>query len=529
MKTRATDAARAVGGLLAVPAFPGDRGPKDTDFNDLARLKGIETVKENVTAATSPDVADSAPSLAQDWPGTWGEPVPLPCDLSPVKSLHRDMIPLPLRAWIFDIAERMQVPPDFPAAAAVVTLAAVVGRACGIHPKRRDDWLVIPNLWGGIVGRPSFMKSPTMSAAQAPLYRLMSIADEEHRAALDGYDVEKMVMKARRDDLEKRLKKAATDGTPLAEIQEAFRAQAEEVTPIRRRYVTTDGTTEKIGELLIENPRGFLVNRDELIGWMKTLEKGGREGDREFYLQAWNGYGSFTYDRIGRGTVDVPHTCLSVFGATTPGPLSSYIFQATRGGAGDDGLMQRFQVMVYPDALAEWKNVDRYPDRQEANRALEIFKRLAGDDCYPAIEEGAACPALRFTEGAQALFNEWREEQEPRLRGGNLPPVMESHLAKYKSLMPSLALLFHLVEVADGTAEGDVSEGAALMALLWCDYLESHAGRIYGAATSPGMEAAREIVKHIQRGAIKDGMKTWELWRPQWSNRIPGDVEGQVL
>ena len=38
-RTAATEAARAVSGLLAVPDFTGlQRGPKDTDFNDLRRL-----------------------------------------------------------------------------------------------------------------------------------------------------------------------------------------------------------------------------------------------------------------------------------------------------------------------------------------------------------------------------------------------------------------------------------------------------------------------------------------------------------
>lgn len=40
--TAATEAARAVGGLLAVPDFTGlVRGDKDTDFNDLHRLAGV--------------------------------------------------------------------------------------------------------------------------------------------------------------------------------------------------------------------------------------------------------------------------------------------------------------------------------------------------------------------------------------------------------------------------------------------------------------------------------------------------------
>ena len=103
-----------------------------------ARLKAA-TKGQKARRASTPEPATSAPGSAPEAAEAWGEPVPLPRDLYPVKQLHRDMIPSPLRAWIFDIAERMQVPPDFPAAAAVVTLAAVVGRGCGIHPKRRES------------------------------------------------------------------------------------------------------------------------------------------------------------------------------------------------------------------------------------------------------------------------------------------------------------------------------------------------------------------------------------------------------
>lgn len=49
--SKATEAAQAVNGLLAVPCFPATRGAKDTDFNDLARLAGPKTVKESIEAA----------------------------------------------------------------------------------------------------------------------------------------------------------------------------------------------------------------------------------------------------------------------------------------------------------------------------------------------------------------------------------------------------------------------------------------------------------------------------------------------
>ncbi len=50
----ATEAARAVNGLLAVPDFGDDRPAGSTDFNDLAQHSGLEAVKFCLAAATQP-------------------------------------------------------------------------------------------------------------------------------------------------------------------------------------------------------------------------------------------------------------------------------------------------------------------------------------------------------------------------------------------------------------------------------------------------------------------------------------------
>ena len=70
--------------------------------------------------------------------------------------------------------------------------------------------------------------------------------------------------------------------------------------------------------------------------------------DRAFYCEAWNGTGAYTYDRIGRGTLHIRAACLSVLGGIQPGPLERYL-RAVFAGRGDDGLLQRFQLAVWPD------------------------------------------------------------------------------------------------------------------------------------------------------------------------------------
>lgn len=459
-------------------------------------------------------------------PIDWKDPTPLPQGIPSVRVLDAVLIPEPFRGWLTDIAERMQIPPDFSAVAAIVAAGSLIGRRCGIYPKRKDDWMVIPNLWGGVIGRPSLMKSPAISEAHKHIDRLEAEKHKEHREAMIEFEAEKQIADIMLSGVKDKLKKAVKcqkNGEIESLIGELNGVRPEE--PVRVRYQTQDATTEKIGDLLTQNPHGILINRDELTGWLKTLDKVGREGDRGFFLEAWNGNRRFTYDRIGRGTIEIEALCLSVFGAMTPGALTSYVQAAVGGGGGDDGLLQRFQMIVWPDAQGEWSNVDRFPNTIEKNRAWEIFKKLSTLN-IEKHDPDDGIPALRFSDKGQDVFDQWRSELETRMRGDHgLSPALESHLIKYRKLMPALALIYHLIDYVDGQTQSlSVSEQSAIMAAAWCQYLETHAMRIYGVVNMPpGLDAAREIAKHIKHKDIKNGMSIREIWRPQWSKLTTSD------
>ena len=86
--------------------------------------------------------------------------------------------------------------------------------------------------------------------------------------------------------------------------------------------------------------------------------------------------------------------------------------------------------------------------------------------------------------------------------------------------MPSLALVFDLAAVVDGTAEaGPVEVEAGRRAAAWCEYLESHAQRLYACAESPEMEGARALLSRIRKGDVKDGDTVRSIYRKQW-NRL---------
>jgi len=95
--------------------------------------------------------------------------------------------------------------------------------------------------------------------------------------------------------------------------------------------------------------------------------------------------------------------------------------------------------------------------------------------------------------------------------------------------MPSLALLFHLVEVVDGIASGPVSKRAALKAAAWCDFLEAHARRVYQSITQHDVVAANLLAKKIKTGRLPSPFTARDVYNNGWSGlNTPEDVEKAV-
>jgi len=457
----------------------------------------------------------------------WPDPAPIPDELRPVDQFDKTLLPEILRPWIDDIAERMQCPADFPAVASIIALAGIVGRKIGIRPKQRDAWQVTPNLWGVVIGRPGMMKSHAIMEPLNVLKRFEVEAKKSYKKAMRDHQAVAMVAAAKKRAGHSALLKAVKDGEgDLDKIAEEIVTEdgGADEEPVRHRYLLNDSTVEKLGEILNQNPNGVTVYRDELVGLLKSLDKDGQDSSRAFYLEAWNGDGRHTVDRIGRGTIDIESTTVSIIGGVTPGPLSEYLRTAVEGGLGDDGLMQRFQLAVWPDSPNSWRNVDRWPDTEAKTAAFEMYQRLKSldpADVGAESDSNEEIPFLRFNADAQGQFNDWRAGLEHRLLAEDDHPAISSHLAKYRSLIPSLALLFHL---SDPPAAGEgVSSRSVEMAIHWGRYLESHARRIYGHAISGKVTAAKAVARKIRDGSLQDGFVLREVYRPGWSQLTSRD------
>ncbi len=515
--------------VIELPGLPDAGDVVDWIQERLPDWNGLEAIKEREPLASEfmQAVKECTKPVPGEWLSgepciAWGTPGAIEVRLKPVPALPEQLIPEPYRKWILDIAHRMQTPPDFAAVTAITVTASVIGTACAIRPKQRDNWTVIPNLWGACIGRPSVvLKSPSMKEPLDMLARLQAEAGEVYEEELRSYDFEKKLAEIQAKDSEKAMAKAVKEKNSVAmDILRNNHLNAEDLPePVRRLFKMNETSIQSQTVLQTRNPRGLLTFRDEITGLLTRWDKRDHEDERAYFLEGWNGDGSYTDFKIGRGLTEAEHICISLFGGIQPDKLRRYLYQSMNGG--NDGLVQRFQLAVYPDEPENWQLVDEYPDTEEKARVYRILRTLADMDFTEhGAEQGEydKFPFLRFSSEGQRVFNEWLTELQKDKLPKEESPLMAEHLGKYRSLMPTLALIIHLIGVADGTVEGPVSRQAAIQAAAWCEYLEEHAQRIYGIVMSPEREAASILAERIHKlpnpFTAKDAYdKGWHLLR----------------
>jgi hypothetical protein len=182
-------------------------------------------------------------------------------------------------------------------------------------------------------------------------------------------------------------------------------------------------------------------------------------------------------------------------------------------------MVQRLQLLAWPDFSGEFREADRFPDSEARRMAHECFTDLASVDVrelgaqWDEFDGPHGVPYLRFADDAQEAFSAWRAGLERTLRSDDLAPAMVAHLSKYRGLVPRLALICHLAS----NGFGPVTMEATIQAIGWAEYLESHARRVYASLSVDNAEAARAIWRRVKRGDLTGPFTARDIQRKGWS------------
>ena len=245
---------------------------------------------------------------------------------------------------------------------------------------------------------------------------------------------------------------------------------------------------------------------------------------RGLFLSGWSGNEGYRFDRIQRGTTLIPKFALTVVGGIQPGPLARYVRGAFSGERAD-GLLQRFQLIVWPDP-APFEYVDRLPNSRARQAVADLFDhadKLDAGAIARRDDSGEGPPFIHLSPPAQALFVEWYSGLMRTLRapeGGESAPMI-AHLGKYPGLVGKLALITH---VADDPNATEVSEQTLLKALAWIEYLTQHARRVYHAAKHPETGAAELLLARARRNDLPTTFKARDIYRKAWHGLTDSDA-----
>jgi hypothetical protein len=467
------------------------------------QLEQEETLPENKT---------DNPSTAEPTNTEYPNPIPLPDALKPVKKLNPGILPDAFRGFVVDVSDRLGIPIDYAAMSLLASFSALVGARCRIQPKANDDrYNEACNNNFVLIGRPSSLKSPAMKESLSFLRTIdheLNDANGSELAAWKADEIERDIMKkALKQDAEEHQKKKSPLPFDFAKI---VQLEDESEPPPQKRLVVNDCSVEALQAICADNPNGFLWFADELASLFAILNKNGNQNLRAFLLTAWNGLEPFTVDRIGRGLNQrIENTCFSILGSMQPGVLTNILSPAVSGGSDDDGLMQRFQLMVYPDDTRQVIYCDRQPDQDAIQSVTTAFRRI-----YTTYsDEQNAGVVFKFDRGAQDLYQSWYVEFLQRVRADDIHPALESHLSKMRKTVPTMALMFHLAD----HHSGPVCSSCFIRAMDFGDYLRSHAERIYGLGTDRAVTTADLLLSKIKSRNLPNPFKVRDVYRKHWS------------
>lgn len=418
--------------------------------------------------------------------------------------LDPSLLPGSLRGWLEDEASRLGVPLAAVAGPALVAAGATIGTTAHIRVMQHNTgWTEPATLWGANVGTSGVRKTPTLTAALRPVREIDRSKQIAFNADSHTRSAEAMLLERRIKNIERAADKGkagATEGADLAKLLK----ERQELSTERPRLEVNDTTMERLATLAHANPRGLLMIRDELAGLLNTMRRDGHEGDRPFYLEAYNPNASHTFDRMSRDTTFVYPLAVSIFGLIQPSVLQDHIANLDRT-AGGDGFFARFQLVTLIDPADVGDAQDRVMDTASEARALATFRAL--DEQALAAIDGQARGyhrQVQFDAAAQEHFDRWRKKLEARARD-----LGESALAAFLSKSPAtgarLALVIHMLDRAAGSTASAVTLDQARQATGLMDHFAAHAEHLYGKQLHPHAILARSIADKIRDGRVPDG------------------------
>jgi len=406
----ATAAAKAVDGLLAVPVFPDNRGPKDSDFNDLARLDGLEAVKACINAATMSTPSEvHIEEIPKESEAEYTDPLQdYAASIFPYQlAFPWQIFPGIIAESLLACAESCATSPTALAGVAFAILSSAIGRTILISPK--TSWNEPLHCWFADIRPSGEGKTPAMQLLARVLHEAQSKSDADFENEKDTWEQ-----------------------TPKKERGPEPRWN--------RSYFVSGLTLEGVRAALWQGHGGLVCLLSELSSFItgQGQYKSGKGDDREAWLSLHDGSPA----RIVRAgsSVTIQGARVSICGGIQP-----EVFKTVFGDKGGlfltDGTIFRFLLTYEPAGhfeltRATWNEQHRFTWENLVNKAL-----WWADDKFKSSDNFLI---LKLSDDAWSCFSAFRNNLYS-LRN-QFPPAFRGFIPKATSYILRIAGLLHVME-----------------------------------------------------------------------------------
>lgn len=409
-------------------------------------------------------------------------PAPLPEAPSfPVESL-----PDSCRPFVEEVASCVGCPIDYVALPVLASLSSGIGASRVVEIKR--GWRESTSLFLAVVGEPGAKKTPPQKMATRPVRKrdFRHQKDFERKWGIYEYELEN------HDAVKKAAKKRGEIPPEEPEKPKAGRCQA------------VDVTVEAMIEMLAENPRGILVERDELTGWVRAMDqyKGGKGSDKQHWLSLWSS-SSITVDRKGQAgrPISVEQPTVTLCGSIQPRMLREL------GETSEEGMIERF-LFAYPEHKRQRFTYDELS--VEAEQQYEsLYESLCdyqmGEDPVTGREEPGV---IRMSPAARELFALCSDRLSMEMEEPGFPHRLRGAFSKLEAYLARLALILGMCRIKEDDDVEQVEREDVEAAHDLIRYFAGHARRIHGqmGGTTPEEHSEEILNKLIE----KNGEEIWE-------------------
>jgi hypothetical protein len=330
---------------------------------------------------------------------------------------------------------------DFWAGAILSASSLAIGKNFKINHKYINGAV----LWFAIVAPTGSGKTEPLKFAFTPFHRLDSESFKEYERAMNEYETIKNMWK------EDRKSKG------IIEVP---------VKPLCKQFILSDSTPEGLYQAHNSNPRGIMVNRDELKGLIDDFGRYSKSGEVANWLSSWSQQ-PMTFNRKSERPMKISDPFIGLIGGLQPTTLP----ELAKDNRDSNGFLQRFNYL-FPDIA----NRPYYQDRELPYIFIEKYGKYIENLLKTNKPE---TEYVMLSSEAKELFKDF-DNRITDLINAQKSDSMRGMFAKLPINALRLALVIHFSHLAfDSIARPEIEPGTMQAAINMAEYFKITGEKVF--------------------------------------------------